>query len=383
MLGHQTHAALICYKKRAIGGQQFIVSCLATAIFKSPIFQEAINPIKAMKTLILLLAITAFAAAGPVPAGEDSDEGSDIPAHRLQMLLDLEEVDLEFFPNGTIKQGSMSDLLRLYYSKKDVDDYTGNKTQEHYEEEEDDDDENDENGGNRSKRTVFDDDERLPIPNSNLNSGLPYCALAEVSNGCTAIFIGPNHALTAGRCVYDRTNRRFRTGLRLYRRRNCVQYGSSMSTTNLFTVNGYALSGLAEYDYGLIVTSQRSACWASFGYRDPWNNRGFDLLGYPTDKRSKSGCFYHSAYFSSCTYSSTARNGLYLQHRCDTSGMIGAPLISEVVDQVGVTRGQRAVFGVNVYTGSFYNYGPRINRDRFYQIVDWMRQTGYNPTLAN
>ena len=123
-----------------------------------------------MKTLILILAITAIAAAGPVPAGDDSDEGSDIPDHRLQMLLDLEEVDLEFFPNGTIKQGSIDDMLRLYYSKQDVDDYAGNKTQEHYEEEGD--DEDNENGDNRSKRAIFDDDERLPIPNSNLNSGV-------------------------------------------------------------------------------------------------------------------------------------------------------------------------------------------------------------------
>ena len=61
-------------------------------------------------------------------------------------------------------------------------------------------------------------------------------------------------------------------------------------------------------------------------------------------------------------------------------GMIGAPLMSEYVDQVGVDRSQRAVFGVNVYTGSLYNYGPRINHDRF---VDWMRQTGYNPILYN
>ena len=98
------------------------------------------------------------------------------------MLLDLEEVDLEFFPNETVKQGGMSDLFRFYYSKQDVDDYAGNKTQEYYEEEEEDDDESDENGGNCSKCTVFDDDERLPIPNSNLNSGLPYCAFAEVSS---------------------------------------------------------------------------------------------------------------------------------------------------------------------------------------------------------
>ena len=330
-----------------------------------------------MKTLLLVVAMAAFAAAGPVPTGDNNNEETEILGHRQQMLLDLEELDLEYFANGTIKQSSISDLLRLYYLKQAVNDTEGNKTEEHYEGEEDNDE--DQNGDNRSKRTVFDDDERLPIPNSNLNSGLPFCALAEVSNGCTAIFIGPNHALTAGRCVYDRTNSRFRTGLRLYRRRNCYQYGTSMTATRLFTVNGYALSGLAEYDYGLIVTSQRSSCWASFGYRDPWVNRGFDLLGYPTDKRS--GCSYDPAYFSSCTYSSTSRNGLYLQHRCDTYGMTGAPLMSEYLDRVGIDRGQRAVFGVNVYSGSLNNYGPRINRDRFYQIVNWMQQTGYNPTL--
>ena len=335
-----------------------------------------------MKTLILILAITAFAAASPVPTGEINDDGKGVqPVHQQRILLDLEELDLEFFPNGTVKTSSMADLLRLYNLKKDADDYAGNKTEEHYEEEED--DQEDENGDNRSKRAIFDDDERLPIPNSNLNSGLPFCALAEVSGstGCTAIFIGPNHALTAGRCVYDRTAGRFRTGLRLYRRRNCYRYGTSMTTTRLFTVNGYALSGLQEYDYGLIVTSARSPCWVSFGYRDPWNNRGFDLLGYPTDKRS--GCSYDPAYFSSCSYSSTSRNGLFLQYRCDTSGMTGAPLMSEIVDQTGVDRGQKSVFGVHGYYNSFYNFGSRIDRDRFYQIVGWLQQTGYNPILVN
>ena len=328
-----------------------------------------------MKTLIFVLAITAFAAAVPVPI-DDMDDGLPAYKHMLQ-LVDLDEIDLEFFPNGTVKLSSMDDLLRVYNLKKDVDDYTGNKTEEHYEEEKD--DREDQNEDDRPKRAIFDDDERLPIPNGNLDSGLPFCALAEVSNGCTAIFIGPNHALTAGRCVYDRTNSRFRTGLRLYRRRNCYRYGTSMTATNLFAVNGYASSGLQEYDYGMIVTSQRSPCWASFGYNDPWNNRGFDLPGYPTDKRS--GCSYHPAYYSSCSYSGTSRNGLFLQHRCDTSGMIGAPLISEYVDRVGFDRGQRGVFGVNVYTGSLYNYGPRINRDRFYQILNWMQQTGYTPSI--
>ena len=336
-----------------------------------------------MKTLVLILAMAAFAAAGPVPDGEEKDEGSDIPVQRQQMQLDLEELDLEYFPNGTVRQSGMSDLIRLYHSKQGAEDNAGNKTQQHYEEEED--DEIDENGDiKRSKRTVFDDDERLPIPNGHLTSSLPYCALAEVSNGCTAIFVGPYHALTAGRCVYDRTYGQFYKGLLLYRGRNCYKYGTVMTATRLFTVKGYATSNLREYDYGLIVTSQRSPCWASLGYRDPWNNWGFDLNGYPTDKKAaNTGCSYDSAYSSSCHYSITSRSGLYLQHRCDSKGMIGAPLMSEIVDQVGVDRGQRAVYGVNSYNGIYYNYGPRINRDRFYQIIDWMQQTGYNPILTN
>ena len=116
--------------------------------------------------------------------------------------------------NGTIKLRSMEDLLRLYNLKKDVDDYTGNKMEEHYEEEED--DQEDKNG----------------------------------------------HYI--------------------YRRRNCNQAGTSMTTTRLFTVNGYAnfVTGYEQYDYGLIVTSQmqRSPSWASFGYNDPWNDRGFDYF---------------------------------------------------------------------------------------------------------
>ena len=173
-----------------------------------------------MKILILILAITALAVASPVPAGDVDDKNNDHSIHQEKMQLDLEEMGLEFFPNGTVKLSSMDDLFRLYYLKKDVDDYAGNRTEEHFEQEENQENEVEHEDG-RSKRAIFDDDERLPIPNSNLDSGLPYCALAEVSNGCTAIFIGPNQALTAGRCVYDRANRQFRSGLRLYRRRNC------------------------------------------------------------------------------------------------------------------------------------------------------------------
>ena len=95
----------------------------------------------------------------------------------------------------------------------------------------------------------------------------------------------------------------------------------------------------------MIVTTQRSPCWASFGYVEPWNNRGFDVLGYPFLKET--GCFYNSGYFSSCSYSTTDKNDLRLLHRCDTSGMAGAPLMSEYPDSIGRDRGQKGVLGVN------------------------------------
>ncbi len=322
-----------------------------------------------MKRLILILAVSALAAASPVPVDKiDGDDNE--PAHQEVMQLDLEEMDLEFFPNGTVKSSSIDDLVRLYYKKKDVDDFSGNKTEEHFEEE--DQDGGDEEG--RSKRRIFGTDNRSPISNYKLRTLLPYCALAQVSNGCTAMFIGPNHALTAGRCVYDRTRREFRTGLRLYRSRNCRNYGTSMTATYLFTVNGYANAGLQEYDYGLIYTSERSPCWTSFGFADPWRNKGLDLLGYPFNRVA--GCSYRPAYISSYSYSSTTRNDLFLQHRCDTSA-IGAPLMSDLRD-----NGVKSVTGVNVYNSPSYNHGPRINRDRFYTIVEWMRRTGYDPLLS-
>lgn len=46
----------------------------------------------------------------------------------------------------------------------------------------------------------------------------------------------------------------------------------------------------------------------------------------------------------------------------------------------GDARGIRAVYGVNAYKDSngVWNFGPRINEDRFDQIVQWMVESGYN-----
>ena len=164
------------------------------------------------------------------------------------------------------------------------------------------------------------------------------------------------------------------------RARNCNTPGQRMTWTRIRSVVGYVTQGKLEYDYALIIydSSNPSPCWVSLGYYEPWSNVGFGVIGYPLDKRGR--CFYNPMWFSSCHYSETAHQGLSLVYRCDTAlGNDGSALYGE---RKGDTRGVRAVYGVNAYESSngVWNYGPRINEDRFNQIVQWMVESGYRPT---
>ena len=121
----------------------------------------------------------------------------------------------------------------------------------------------------RVRRLIFDYDERLPVSDT---SGNPFCAVGRIDYGCTAVLIGPYHAITAAHCVYDNP----------------------------------------------------SPCWLSFGYYEPWSNVGLDVIGYPLDKPDT--CFYNRMWSSSCHYSETAHQGLSLFYRCDTAlGNDGLP----------------------------------------------------------
>ena len=313
--------------------------------------------------------------ASPLPKEDKNTlEGSAFePKEKEEMVINLEEIAIEAFANGTIKRESIDELIAFYRLNLTTKDFLEYKTQQHFEEDKE------------EKRHIFDDDERLYISNSDF-SRLPYCAIGELDNGCTAVFIGPYHALTAASCVYNTVTNRWRGNYDIIRGRNCNRYGTRMTGVGALSVTGYTVSRLPQHNYALIITSstRRSPCWASFGYTSPWTNRGLDLIGYPTDKRFNLGCLYHSAYSSSCHFSSTAHSGQTLTYRCDAVGTYGAPLMSEARDTSGVLdKGQRVVYGVHAYQdlSRNWNYGPMINRDRFNRIVGWMRNSGYNPLV--
>lgn len=237
----------------------------------------------------------------------------------------------------------------------------------------------------RQSRRVIGDDERIPVEYSDQLSGLPFCAVAQMANGCTAFLVSPYHAITGAQCVYNLTSGQFypRSSFNLYRGRSCNTAGQLMLSRGAIAPLGYTRSGNNSWNFALVAysTSRPSTCYMGFT-QDPyitWPNQGFDVIGYPYDhypvQRTRS-CIYPTMTFSSCHYSLSVLNGNYYAYRCDmTGGTVGAPLVGELQ----TTRtARRTAYGVNAFDGTTYNYGVRFDREKFCAIVDWAaRYTGY------
>ena len=333
---------------------------------------------KAIAFLLFFLAVycSIQAQASPVAGNDNNNQGSGskpepVPAedNHSDDIIDMKEMGVEVSPNGTMKYESVEQLIEIYQMGKNI-----NKTKipSHFGA--------DDGEYDRRKRLVFGIDGRVPVSST---SSFPYCAIGVLDNGCTAVFIGPYHALTSATCVYNTATNTWRGNYNIRRARNCRTYGTQMYATGVRAVVGLTLFHNSDYNFALIITRSTAptSCYAGFGYINNWPNLGFDLVGYPSDRTRVPGCFYQSMYSSSCSSSSLNPTGLQYRYHCDTVGTYGAPLFSEVPDTLAAYTGQRVVYGVNSNYDSTrrYNYGTRINRDRFNLIVGWMIQSGYNP----
>ena len=202
-----------------------------------------------------------------------------------------------------------------------------------------------------NKRSVFPPDDRYA------SSSRRY--IGYLNSGCTAFFIGPYHALTAGHCVYDCSSRRWKndsTQLDLYVGRTCYNRGRRMCWTRTWTYTSQC-SGVGDlfnigYDIAWIKleTSDRSSCWHGLGWLSATPTISIELCGYPSDKGRRS---YNCLYCSRCSdcryrrelYTTTTQTGFWgwrrktvmqyrtndeeWQYTCDTvSGQSGAPIIS-------------------------------------------------------
>lgn len=235
----------------------------------------------------------------------------------------------------------------------------------------------------RPARFIFGEDNREFVTNS---SSFPQCAIARVTTGCTAFFIGPYHALTAAHCVNN-----FRYGwrgrIRMWRERNCHDRGFHSTCSRVFAVMGHTHNKLYEYDYALVELDRSgdpAPCWFGIGYINPWDSpssMNLEVLGYPADKRRYTGqpeCSYEAMWLARCDVSYGLHQNL-LQW-CDAlSGNSGSPVFSE-------TNQNKVVYGIHAQSVGNYvisedgrqelehlwNQGPMITPLRYFQILRWM-----------
>lgn len=235
----------------------------------------------------------------------------------------------------------------------------------------------------RRKRFLFGEDDREFVTHS---QEFPECAIARVSTGCTAFFIGPYHALTAAHCVNN-----FRYGwrgkIKMWRERNCHNEGIRSVCSRVFAVLGHTHLKMYEYDYALVEMDRNhdpAPCWFGIGYINPWeypSDIDLEVLGYPYDKRWYTGqpeCSYEAMWHASCNVSYSIRQ--HLLQWCDaTSGNSGSPVYSD-------TDGNKIVYGIHaqsvgnyVYNDAgerdleqLWNQGPMITPLRYHQILRWM-----------
>ena len=300
---------------------------------------------------------------------ESSGAGSGDTDVKTEFDIDLGELAVEYIQNGTQKKESFETLIDINQRAQNK-----NMSESHVD--------SSENNLQRARRNIFGDDGRLLVDNSNY---LPYCAVGYLDTGCTAAFIGPYHALTAAHCVYDIATNTWKQNLNLWRGRTCSTNGQRMYWARVWSVTGYTDNHRPDHDYALIIYNQknRSPCWLSFGYWDIWPDVGFDIFGYPEDKLSVSGCSYNSMWFTSCHYSDTLDSGRRYKYRCDTlPGNSGSALYAE---KKGDSSGSRVVYGVHTHGAgtTIWNYGNRIDKSRFCQIVQWMKDSGYTPMCGS
>ena len=222
------------------------------------------------------------------------------------------------------------------------------------------------NGTSKEKRTIFGSDNRYGYPVHGLRGRT--CAIGIMENGCTAFLIGIRHAVTAGHCVYDFANKRWKRNLGIYVGRDCSTYGRFIDWSRAWVldVNGNARSNMAY-----IRLSGNAPCWLGFGYRDPMPRTHVETCGYHSDKRYGTyPCYYCSNCYAELevTGSWFFRTTYYTRMRsqCDIYGAPGSPMVVSSVH----------AWGVHSHVSSSYNYAVRITKSRFYTLCQWLCDNG-------
>ena len=221
----------------------------------------------------------------------------------------------------------------------------------------------------KEKRAIIGYDNRYKYPYLGLRS--KSCTIGIMENGCTAFFIGPRHAITAGHCVYNTANRRWNRDLGIYVGRDCNSYGRFIDWSRAWVFTSY-INGDFRSNMAYILLSRTSSCWLGFGFRDPMPRTRVESCGYHGDRRhtSRYACYHCSNCYAQLevTGSWLSRTTYYTRMRntCDNFRAPGAPMV--------VSTGH--AWGVATQESSSYNYAARITKQKFYTLCQWMCNNG-------
>lgn len=228
--------------------------------------------------------------------------------------------------------------------------------------------------GDTSADMVIGHDDRVQIHATNQYPWRVHCSLlitarnGEQFSG-TGWFIGPRTVITAGHCVFIRSNPAHPTRdgwaqsviVMPGRNGNVLPYGSAWSN-NIRSVNGWINNGNSEYDYGAILLSTNLGSQTGWlGYSSltdaSLNASTINVSGYPGDKPAGTQ-WYHYSRLSSVT-------GRNLYYTADTyKGQSGSAVYR-------VVNGQR--YGVGVHSGhnGWVNRATRITQPVFNNFTNW------------
>lgn len=197
---------------------------------------------------------------------------------------------------------------------------------------------------------------------------------------CSAFLVGPRHAMTTARCVYEHSSQAWEEQLDLYRGRNCSTYQQLMHWESVRIPAGYHSRGDSRLNWALITytADTQSFMWASIGFDPSFSNRlvYLTVAGY-CDSLS-SGCLYSSECFSLAQSSLPWEHNMLVE--CGVQvGFHGGPLLAGKEDYFTKKTHSRSVYGISMHTQNTNHHNIlRITENLFWQVCLFVGADGHD-----